>query len=145
MKAKQLTIFIENREGRLEEVLSILTKNNINIKSLSLADTEDFGLLRMIVSNPDLGKEKLTEAGFSTTISEVVIVEIDNKCGSLAQLLKLLKENNINIEYMYGLNISKDKGSIVLKATPVDMILNVLKKNNFKLYSDEDVAGIDKK
>ena len=74
MFAKQLTVFIENRAGRLAEVLGVLKKNNVNILSLSLADTTEFGLLRLIVDNAALGKEKLTEGGFSSLLSDVSII-----------------------------------------------------------------------
>ena len=83
MFAKQLTVFIENRTGRLSEVLGVLKNNNINILSLSLADTTEFGLLRLIVDNAALGKEKLTESGFSSLLSNVSIIQIPHKAGSL--------------------------------------------------------------
>ena len=83
MFAKQLTVFIENRSGRLSEVLHVLKENNVNILSLSLADTTEFGLLRLIVDNAALGKEKLTENGFSSLLSDVSIIKIPHKVGSL--------------------------------------------------------------
>ena len=79
MFAKQLTVFIENRSGRLSEVLGVLKDNNVNILSLSLADTTEFGLLRLIVDNAALGKEKLTENGFSSLLSDVSIIRIPHK------------------------------------------------------------------
>ena len=87
MFAKQLTVFIENRTGRLSEVLNVLKENNVNILSLSLADTTEFGLLRLIVDNAALGKEKLTENGFSSMLSDVSIIQIVHKVGSLQELL----------------------------------------------------------
>ena len=99
MFAKQLTVFIENRSGRLSEVLHVLKENNVNILSLSLADTTEFGLLRLIVDNAALGKEKLSENGFSSLLSDVSIIKIPHEVGSLQSLLKIIDNNGVNIEY----------------------------------------------
>ena len=114
MFAKQLSVFIENRQGRLGEVLSVLKKNNVNILSMSLADTTEYGLLRLIVNKPELGKEKLAEEGFSSLLSSVLIVEIPHTAGSLQSLLKSIELANINIEYMYGLSLAGEKAYVVL-------------------------------
>ena len=105
MFAKQLSVFIENRQGRLCEVLGVLKENNVNILSLSLADTTEYGLLRLIVNNPSCAKEKLTESGFSTMLTDVFVIKIEHKAGSLQQLLDKLSGAGINVEYMYGLSI----------------------------------------
>ena len=105
MFAKQLTVFIENRTGRLCEVLNVLRNNNVNIISLSLADTTEYGLLRLIVDNPALGKEKLTENGFSSLLSDISIIKIPHKAGSLQELLKAIDENGVNIEYNHFLRM----------------------------------------
>ena len=94
MVAKQLSVFIENRQGRLGEVLNVLKTNGVNILSLSLADTTEYGLLRLIVNNPELGKEKLAEEGFSTMLTLVLVLKINHEAGSLQGLLKILSENN---------------------------------------------------
>ena len=103
MVAKQLSVFIENRQGRLGEVLKVLKTNGVNILSLSLADTTEYGLLRLIVNNPELGKEKLAEDGFSTMLTDVIILQINHEAGSLQGLLQILSDSDVNIEYMYGL------------------------------------------
>ena len=108
MVAKQLSVFIENRQGRLGEVLNVLKVNKVNILSLSLADTTEYGLLRLIVNNPELGKEKLAEDGFSTILTDVLVLKISHQSGSLQGLLQILSENDVNIEYMYGLSIDGD-------------------------------------
>ena len=95
MFAKQLTVFIENRAGRLSEVLGVLRRHNVNILSLSLADTTEFGLLRLIVDNAALGREKLSENGFSSLLSDVSIISIPHRAGSLQELLKVIDENGI--------------------------------------------------
>ena len=129
MFAKQLTVFIENRSGRLSEVLSVLKENNINIISMSLADTTEFGLLRLIVDNAAYGKEKLNESGFSSLLSDVSIIKIAHKSGSLQSLLKIIDENDINIEYMYGLSIQSDNAYVVLKASDIAKLDAVLTEN----------------
>lgn len=139
MFAKQLTVFIENRSGRLSEVLNVLKENNINILSLSLADTTEFGLLRLIVDNAALGKEKLNENGFSSLLSNVSIIEIPHKSGSLQALLKIIDENGVDIEYMYGLSIESDAAYIVLKASNLDMVDKILEEKKVRTISCEDL------
>lgn len=142
MFAKQLTVFIENRSGRLSEVLNVLKENNINILSLSLADTTEFGLLRLIVDNAALGKEKLNENGFSSLLSNVSIIEIPHKSGSLQALLKIIDENGVNIEYMYGLSIESDAAYIVLKASNLDTVDKILEENKVRTISCEDLKNM---
>ena len=109
MFAKQLSVFIENRQGRLGEVLGVLKENSVNILSLSLADTTEYGLLRLIVSDPAEGKQKLAEAGFSSLLSDVLVIEIPHTAGSLQGLLKEMESRDVNVEYMYGLSIAGEK------------------------------------
>ena len=141
MFAKQLTVFIENRTGRLCEVLNVLKNNNVNIISLSLADTTEFGLLRLIVNDPVLGKEKLTENGFSSILSDISIIKIPHKAGSLQELLQAIDENGVNIEYMYGLTIEAEEAYVVLKASDVK-IDQILADNNVVTVSCDDLTGI---
>ena len=142
MLAKQLTVFIENRAGRLSEVLSVLRENDVNILSLSLADTTEFGLLRLIVDNAAKGKEKLTENGYSSLLSDVSIIEIPHKVGSLQSLLKAIDENGVNIEYMYGLSIESDTAYVVLKASDVNGLMEVLNAHNIRVLSSEDISKL---
>ena len=142
MFAKQLTVFIENRAGRLSEVLSVLKENDINILSLSLADTTEYGLLRLIVDKASLGKEKLTENGFSSLLSDVSIIKIPHKSGSLQSLLKIIDDNKVNIEYMYGLSIESDEAYVVLKASDTEKIDTVLESSGVKTISCEELAKI---
>lgn len=142
MFAKQLTVFIENRSGRLSEVLGVLKNNNVNILSLSLADTTEFGLLRLIVDDAALGKEKLTENGFSSLLSTVSIIQIPHKVGSLQALLKIIDDNGINIEYMYGLSIESDEAYVVLKASDITKVDEILASNGIKTISCEDLANL---
>ncbi len=142
MFAKQLTVFIENRTGRLCEVLNVLRENNVNILSLSLADTTEFGLLRLIVNDPQTGKEKLSESGFSSLLSDVSIIKIPHKVGSLQQLLKVIDQKGVNIEYMYGLSIEADDAYVVLKASDINQIDTILTEANIKTISNEHLAQL---
>ena len=142
MFAKQLTVFIENRSGRLSEVLSVLKENKVNILSLSLADTTEFGLLRLIVDNATLGKEKLSENGFSSLLSDVSIIKISHTVGSLQNLLKIIEKSGVNIEYMYGLSIESTEAYVVLKASDSQKIDEILTENGIKTLSCKDLANI---
>ena len=139
MFAKQLTVFIENRSGRLSEVLGVLKESGVNIISLSLADTTEYGLLRLIVDNAAYGKEKLTEKGFSSLLSDVSIIRIPHKVGSLQELLRVIDENGVNIEYMYGLSVESDEAYVVLKASNITLADEILTKNNIETISCEQL------
>ena len=142
MFAKQLTVFIENRAGRLSEVLGVLRENNVNILSLSLADTTEFGLLRLIVDDAAHGKEKLTEKGFSSLLSDVSIIRIPHKVGSLQELLRAIDEDGVNIEYMYGLSIESDQAYVVLKASNIEKLEKILSKNQIHTLSCADLSAL---
>ena len=142
MFAKQLTVFIENRSGRLSEVLSVLKDGGVNILSLSLADTTEFGLLRLIVDNAAKGKEKLTENGFSSLLSDVMIIEIPHKAGSLQSFLKSADEGGVNIEYMYGLSIESKDAYVVLKASDNEKMEKILAATGVRTLSCDDLKKI---
>ena len=142
MFAKQLTVFIENRSGRLSEVLGVLKESGVNIISLSLADTTEYGLLRLIVDNAAYGKEKLTEKGFSSLLSDVSIIRIPHKVGSLQELLRVIDENGVNIEYMYGLSVESDEAYVVLKASDIKKVDQILTENGIHTITCEELANI---
>lgn len=142
MFSKQLTVFIENRTGRLSDVLSVLQENNVNIISMSLADTTEFGLLRLIVDNAEIGKEKLTENGFSSILSDVSIIQIPHKVGSLGELLRVFDEKDVNIEYMYGLSVESDKAYVVLKASDSAKLDKILEENGVRTISSSELENI---
>ena len=142
MLAKQLTVFIENRSGRLSEVLNVLKENGVNILSLSLADTTEFGLLRLIVDNAAKGKEKLTENGFSSLLSDISIIQIPHKVGSLQELLCIIDANGVNIEYMYGLSIESSMAHIVLKTSNTEKVEKILDDNGIVTISTEALANL---
>ena len=140
MFAKQLTVFIENRTGRLSEVLDVLKQNNVNILSLSLADTTEFGLLRLIVDNAEKGRTTLNESGFSSLLSNVSIIKIPHKVGSLQKLLQTIDKNNVNIEYMYGLSIESDDAYIVLKTSDIESVDSMLTSMGVETISCEQLS-----
>ena len=142
MFAKQLTVFIENRTGRLSEVLNVLKENNVNILSLSLADTTEYGLLRLIVDNAKLGKEALSENGFSSLLSDVSIIKIPHKAGSLQELLGALDTEGVNIEYMYGLSVSDEKAYVVLKVSDTDKVDAILTRMGIETVCGDNLATL---
>lgn len=144
MTSKQLSVFIENRQGRLQEVLNVLRKNGVDILSLSLADTTEYGLLRLIVDKPELGKEMLFKSGFSTMLTDVLVVKIKHKVGSLQTFLELLSKNDISIEYMYGLSIEGTEAYIVLKTSDLSKALSILIENGIETLDSEKVLSLNK-
>ena len=139
MYLKQLTVFLENREGRLDSVTDILAKNDINIVCLTLADTSEYGVIRMIVSDPDKAKSVLKAEGCLARLTDVLAVEMEQKAGSLNKITKIFSDENINIEYMYTLNSAKEAGSMILKCSDIEKGFEVVKKAGFKLV-DPSVA-----
>ncbi len=123
MYVKQISIFVENRKGRLEDVCGYLDENEINIISIILADTNEYGLIRMIVSDADKAKNVLKAAGFSTIITDVIAVKFPHTAGTLKNLLELFAEEELNVEYMYGLSTTKEAAVIVFKTSDNDKAL----------------------
>lgn len=141
MFIKQLTVFIENKKGRLDEVLNTLKKSEINIISLSLADTADYGLLRLIVSDPKAAKDTLTKNGFSAMLTDVVAVKLSHKVGQLQELLSVICKASINIEYMYALSTGSDDACIVLKTSNTDSIADLLEAEGIEAITLESITG----
>lgn len=139
MFLKQLSVFLENREGRLEQVLDILKEENINIISLSLADTSDFGMLRMIVSDGEKGKDALKAKGFTAMLTPVLAVKLSHQVGQLQVLLSEICKAGINIEYTYALATGKDDASIVIKTADLEKAAKVLEKTGVELISAEEL------
>ena len=142
MYLRQLTVFLENREGRLERVTQILAENQINIVCLSLADTSEYGVLRLVVSNPDKAKSVLKEAGFSSRLTDILGVKLEQTYGALNKLLKVISQENINVEYMYTLNSSKNAGSMVLKVSDIEKGYEAVKKAGLELVNPEDIYAM---
>jgi len=132
MIIKQISIFVENKPGRLAEITEILAKNNINIQALSVADTTHFGILRIIVDNPEQVEQVLTEAGLTLSVTKVLNVCIHDKPGGLAEVLKLLSAHDIQIEYMYAFVAKKENEAyVVMRIEAVDAACALLRSNGF--------------
>lgn len=139
MFINQVSVFIENRTGRLDVVLEALKEANINIISLSLADSSDYGLLRMIVSEPERAKEVLKAKDFSAMLTPVLGVKLSHKVGQLQVLLAEICKAGINIEYMYALATGTDDASIVIKTADLEVAAAVLEKSGVELIRSDEL------
>jgi hypothetical protein len=131
MRVEQISVFLENKAGRLCEVTRILAESGINIRALSLADTSDFGILRLIVNDNNKAREVLKERGFTVGKTEVVAVEVDDRPGGLHRILDVLFRANVNVEYMYAfVQQSGSNAVIIFRFDNPDEALNILKQNS---------------
>ncbi len=138
MKVEQISIFIENKSGRLAEITRILGESGINIRALSLADTSDFGILRLIVNDVETANKVLKEKGFTVNKTEVVAVEVPDRPGGLGAILQALDSAQINVEYMYAF-VERCGGNavIIFRFDEADKAINALKANNFSVLAGE--------
>ncbi len=143
MVIKQLSVFIENREGRLERVTEALMERNINIASFSLADTSEYGMLRMIVSDPEEGKRILKEEGFSAMLTDVIAVKIEQKPGTLHEVLKLLFDVGLSVEYMYTLATAGKDTSIIMKPSDLEAALKALSSGNYEICAAKEAYELN--
>ncbi len=137
MTIKQLSVFLENREGRLDEVLQMLGANDVNIVALSLADTADYGMLRMIVSDPVKGKAVLKEAGITSKLTDVVALRVPHAAGSLSKAMHELMVGGVNIEYMYAFANGAD-ASAVMKSDDPEKVVTILRENGFDVWEADE-------
>ncbi|MDA8414616.1 MAG: ACT domain-containing protein [Desulfobacteraceae bacterium] len=138
MKVEQISIFIENKSGRLAEITRILGDSGINIRALSLADTTDFGILRLIVNDVETAKTVLKEKGFTVSKTEVVALEVPDRPGGLSSLLQTLDDNQINVEYMYAF-VERCGGNavIIFRFDETDKAIGTLKDSGFTILEGE--------
>lgn len=134
MKVEQISIFIENKSGRLAEITRILGDADINIRALSLADTSDFGILRLIVNDAAKANSVLKEHGFTVSRTEVVAVEVPDRPGGLSAILKALDSETINVEYMYAF-VERCGGNavIIFRFDETDKAIDVLQRHDFNM------------
>lgn len=137
MTIKQLSVFLENREGRLDEVLAALGNNDVNIVALSLADTADYGMLRMIVSNPEKGKAVLKAEGITAMLTDVVALRVPHATGSLSKAMHALVSGNVNVEYMYAFANGAD-ASAVMKTDEPEKAVSILQENGFDVWEADE-------
>lgn len=107
MKTNQISVFMENKNGRLAEITKLLASKNVSLRAVTIADTADFGILRLIVKDPDHARDVLIEAGFTAKETEVLAVAMDDKPGALAEVMDLFEKNEVNIEYLYSIMAGK--------------------------------------
>jgi hypothetical protein len=143
MKIKQISVFLENRRGRLLEVCALLGENNINIRALTVAETESFGVLRIVVDKTEEAVAALKRGNFTANVTDVVAVEVSDEPGGLAKVLKVIADGNLNIEYMYGfVEKHADKALLVFRFENADRAVGVLTKNNINIVGEQDVKGL---
>ncbi|MBE9485791.1 MAG: ACT domain-containing protein [Desulfuromonadales bacterium] len=143
MKVEQISIFIENKSGRLAEVTGILGEAGINIRALSLADTSDFGILRLIIKDPEKALQVLREHNFTVSKTDVIGVEVPDKPGGLSSILKILDKNNVNVEYMYAfVERSGDNAVIIFRFDNIDEAISALTRNGVKILKGEQITSI---
>jgi len=140
---KQISIFLENEPGRLLKVTKILGNANINIRALTVAETSDFGILRLIVDDPERAYSILKENNIAVVMDDVLGVEVVDKPGGLAKIAEILSNQNINIEYVYAFVAnSHEKAFVVLRVDEQERAINVLKENDVRILTPEDVTEI---
>ncbi len=143
MKVEQLSVFLENKSGRLSEVTRVLADKGVNIRALCIADTSDFGILRLIVSDNEKALESLKTKGFTVAKTEVVAVEVQDKPGGLAQILELLDRENISVEYMYAF---VDRSSVnavdVIRFDDIERAKHILSSNGVTILDGSKLYNL---
>ena len=134
MQIKQISVFLENNAGRLGEVTRVLAQAEINLRAISIADTADFGILRLIVDKSDEAIEALKKAGYTTRLTDVAAVEIEDKPGSLATVMELFQQTKVNIEYLYAsLEGKAGKAVVIFKLEDHQKGLEILRENGLSM------------
>jgi hypothetical protein len=140
MRAQQISVFLENKAGRLAEVSQILADANVNIRALALADTSDFGVLRLIVNDNEKAEKVLKDSGFSVSKTNVVAVEVEDRPGGLHKILNLLYEANINVEYMYAfVQQRKNNAMMIFRFDQTDSAIKRLQDNGINVINGADI------
>ncbi len=140
---KQISIFLENKCGRLVKVTQVLGKNQINIRALTIADTSDFGILRLIVDKPDEALDVLKKEGFMASATEVIAVEVPDTPGGLARVLEYLEEEKINIEYLYSFVEKPEQDALILmRVEDSEKAMEILKTNQVKIIDGPAIYNL---
>ncbi len=138
MLIKQLSVFLENRSGRLTEVTVALGEAGINLSAFSIAENSDFGILRMIVNNPEKALEVLKAKNFAVSLTDVVCLQCPNTPGSLAKALNILSTNEVFIEYMYAFSLG-ETANVIIRTTAPQQCIDVLKAHHLELLAASDL------
>lgn len=140
MNVKQLSVFVENKAGRAYLIADTLSKNNINISALSIADTSEYGIMRLIVNDPEKAKKLLQESGVMVKITDVIAIPMGNNPGALTNILKILTENDISVKYMYAfVNKTNDGAVLITKTNDNDTAILTLEKLGIDPISQEEL------
>ena len=143
MTIKQLSIFVENKAGTVAEIAKKLADASVSIRALSVADTQEFGILRLIVDNVEKAKDALSESECVVSITKVIGVEIPDVAGGLSNVLQLMSKSGINVEYLYAfITISGKHAYVVLRVEDNDKAIEILTKNGVKLVTQEDIDAL---
>ncbi len=143
MKVEQIAVFLENKSGRLSEITSILADNSVNIRSLSLADTADFGILRLIVDKVEIAENALKADGFTVGRTQVVAVEVPDEVGGLASVLKIIEIAAINIEYMYAfVNKSGENAVMIFRFEDTNEAVQALRNKGVTILSRAEICAL---
>ena len=141
MIIKQLSIFLENKSGRLTEITEILEKESINISAFSVADTSDYGILRLIVSNPDKALKILKENSVAVNLTEVIGIVVPHEPGGLAKALRILSDENVSVEYMYAFAM-KNKATVIIRTDNINNTIEILQKHKLELLRKSDIYEV---
>jgi hypothetical protein len=136
VNVKQLSVFIENKAGRVSEVSDVLGKAGVNIRGFAVSDTADYGIVRLVVDDPDAGLRALHDAGFTVKEGDVICAELPDQPGALAAVLKIVSDAGVNIEYVYSLIATY----VVMNVADVDTALQLLRDKPVRLVSQEEIA-----
>lgn len=143
MKIKQLSIFLQNKMGSLYKPLEVLTVADVNIRAMCMADTSEFGILRLVVDDPIKGKEALEENNFLVKITDIIGVEMNDTPGGLTTVLRVIKDNLIDLEYLYAFTHEKEgKAILLLHADDLDKLINTLDDNNITIVKSEEIYNL---
>jgi len=143
MRVEQIAVFLENRSGRLAEITLILAQNNINIRALSVADTADFGILRLIVDKVEEAKKALKASGFTVGKTNVIAVEVPDRTGGLATVLDCIQKAGLNVEYMYAfVNKTGENAVLIFRFDEMDKAIEYLQKGGFTILESKQIYSL---
>lgn len=143
MKVEQISIFLENKSGRLAEVTSVLSEAAINIRALYLADTADFGILRLIVNDTEKARQALKDHGFTVEKTKVVAIEVPDRPGGLSSILNTIKEAGINVEYMYAfVEKSGENAIVIFRFDELERSIDILRQSGVRILGGEELSAL---
>ena len=143
MKVEQISVFLENKSGRLGDVTRTLARHGINIRALSIADTADYGLLRLIVDDPGHATDVLTDQGFTVAATEVLAIEVPDNPGGLAGIIDILSSKGLNIDYMYAfVGTSGENAIVVFRTEPVDQAIEALREGGTRILTGDELHAL---